>query len=663
MTPPRTTWHAIAEKVIRFRKRKKKAQFGATDKPQIVAPVTLAELPQAQAIAWGGPIYSHPSLVRHKLWSGFSNSALRDLDEMLKSTTRSSWNLNSVAWSLAEWFAVHGEYSAARAAFEPHLATYKLKEINTKNHFLAVYCAVGSGDFEAARRYCHKIQALDPGNKSLPLAMANAHAAESGPYPEISQDQRRLDLINTCYAGSEIAPLRKKDPDTALSVTNLYADVIPASEGLKGPKVSIIVPVYNGARTLGNTLDSLLAQSWANLEILVVDDCSTDDSSEIITSYQARDPRIVKLKTPQNSGSYTARNLALAQASGELITVHDANDWSHPQKIAQQAKSFMQRQYLTANHSHRSRVDDNLIFQGKFRHKWRLLDWDPSSFMIRRSAAFSLGGWDEVRISADSEFIERAKRVYGARVVSLPESLGPLSFAFEERGSLTLSGPTHGRTIYHGVRREYGEAARYWRSLQSIETLARDPNSAQRPFPVPGLILPQREYQRACELLLVADFNAGAPLVESVLEQVRARETCADQIAIFQWRYYSLDTTTPLTSSVRDMVHTRKISHLIPGETMRVDRVLVLTPDALAHPLDNLPTLCCGSVEAVFDHLPIAEPNHPLNAPVEHIEKQMQASFATIGQWSATSEELRKELAKRLGNSREIALTSADALV
>ncbi len=657
------TLRSVAAEVIRFGKRLKKVFFGSPKKLPIVAPRTLAELPQAQAISDGGPVYSNPALVTDKLWSGFSRSALRDLEAILAARERPSSGLNMAAWSLANWYAVHGDHTAAQTVFEPHLDTNKSAYINTKNLFLAVYCAVESGNFAEARRFCQMIRCLSPDHTSLPIALANANAAETGPSPDITWDQRRLELINTFYKENGIAPLRKKNADAPLSITNLSTDVTPSSEGKDGPKVSIIVPVYNGAKTLENTLDGLLAQSWVNLEILVVDDCSTDNTAEVIAAYEARDLRIVALRTPENSGSYTARNLALSQARGDLITVHDANDWSHPQKIALQVKHLAQNQDIVANHTHRARVNDNLIFLGKFRYKWRLVDWDPSSFMIRSDAARSLGGWDPVRISADSEFIERARQVFGTQVVSLPESLGPLSFACVEQESLTSSGPTHGRTIDHGVRREYGEASRYWRSIQSTGTLALDTSSAERPFPVPGLLLPRPQCTRKCELILVADFNAGDPLVDAVIEHLRAHPPEPNQMALFQWRYYALDTTTPLIPPVRDMVHNGQLSHLIPGEIIQANRVLVLTPDALAHPLDNLPSIQSRTLEAVFHRLPIEQPSHPLYAPLQDVEQQMQTAFGAIGRWYATTEEVRLALSARIGRTRDIPLAAAYDLI
>ncbi|MCL2493469.1 MAG: glycosyltransferase [Clostridiales bacterium] len=94
--------------------------------------------------------------------------------------------------------------------------------------------------------------------------------------------------------------------------------------------ISVIVPVYNAKRTLARCLDSLLAQSFAAIGILCVDDGSTDGSDRILKDYAARDPRIRLLTLPENKGPSAARNLALACAQGRYIGFADADDITEP---------------------------------------------------------------------------------------------------------------------------------------------------------------------------------------------------------------------------------------------------------------------------------------------------------------------------------------------
>lgn len=90
--------------------------------------------------------------------------------------------------------------------------------------------------------------------------------------------------------------------------------------------VSVIVPVYNTATWLPRCLDSVCAQTYTNLEILCVDDGSTDATPDILAEYAARDPRI-RIIRQANEGVSAARNKASAQARGEWVTYVDSDDW------------------------------------------------------------------------------------------------------------------------------------------------------------------------------------------------------------------------------------------------------------------------------------------------------------------------------------------------
>lgn len=92
------------------------------------------------------------------------------------------------------------------------------------------------------------------------------------------------------------------------------------------PLVSIIVPVYNAGKYLEKCLDSLLGQTYQNLEILCVNDGSRDNSLDILQDYSKRDSRI-HLINKENAGVSQARNVALQEATGDYILFVDADDW------------------------------------------------------------------------------------------------------------------------------------------------------------------------------------------------------------------------------------------------------------------------------------------------------------------------------------------------
>ncbi|MGL4973269.1 MAG: glycosyltransferase family 2 protein, partial [Culicoidibacterales bacterium] len=92
------------------------------------------------------------------------------------------------------------------------------------------------------------------------------------------------------------------------------------------PLVSVIVPVYNVAQYLPKCLDSIVNQTYKNLEIILVNDGSTDDSLEIIYDYAKKDPRIIVIDQ-ENQGQSVARNKALVKAKGRYTIFLDSDDY------------------------------------------------------------------------------------------------------------------------------------------------------------------------------------------------------------------------------------------------------------------------------------------------------------------------------------------------
>lgn len=112
-------------------------------------------------------------------------------------------------------------------------------------------------------------------------------------------------------------------------------------ENLYHPLVSVIIPAYNAQAFIDKTLASVLAQTYRNLEILVVDDGSSDRTVEIVQKFAAKDQRIRLLQQP-NAGVAAARNLGMKSAQGEFIAPIDADDIWYPENIALQVQVMQQ---------------------------------------------------------------------------------------------------------------------------------------------------------------------------------------------------------------------------------------------------------------------------------------------------------------------------------
>lgn len=97
--------------------------------------------------------------------------------------------------------------------------------------------------------------------------------------------------------------------------------------------VSIITPTFNSEEYLGQTINSVLNQTYKNWELILVDDCSTDKTIELIKSYQKKHPNISLIKNTSNQGAGVARNKGINAAKGDFIAFLDADDLWKPNKL------------------------------------------------------------------------------------------------------------------------------------------------------------------------------------------------------------------------------------------------------------------------------------------------------------------------------------------
>ena len=331
--------------------------------------------------------------------------------------------------------------------------------------------------------------------------MANALAAETDPAsdvendpgarPNFDADENRLGWINRSFPQGAAFRIRKAEADAALNIDNLAGDAVPLAG--EQPCVSIIMPAYNAEQFLMTSVRSVLAQTWRKLELIIVDDASTDRTLEIAYDASRLDGRIKVLTCPKNRGTGPARNIGLAHATGDFVTVQDADDWSHPKKIETQIVDLLSHPRHAANLCEHVRVSTDLKFLRRGR-PGELVAIYFSSLLFRRTEVLNnLGYWDSVRGGVeDDEFLRRCERWYGKENVKrLPT--GPLHFARVHEQSLTQSPITGYPGFSFGARLEYWECSENWHveRMNEQESLRVDFVLPERPFPIPLLMRPE----------------------------------------------------------------------------------------------------------------------------------------------------------------------------
>jgi len=193
------------------------------------------------------------------------------------------------------------------------------------------------------------------------------------------------------------------------------------------------MPTYNSARYLPEALQSILTQTYTDFEFVIVDDCSTDETPEILSHFARKDKRIRILRNPKNLGRAGARNRALkAKPSGEFIAIMDSDDIALPERFEKQV-SFLEAhpdvvavgtQVMNVDEQNNPTPEQTRLPETHGSLAWVLLYSVPfcnPTVMMRANAVWRLQGYQEDSAVEDAEFWTRL--VYTGRFANLPEIL------------------------------------------------------------------------------------------------------------------------------------------------------------------------------------------------------------------------------------------------
>lgn len=128
--------------------------------------------------------------------------------------------------------------------------------------------------------------------------------------------------------------------------------------------VSVIMPSYNTAKYIGETIKSVQAQTYENWELIIVDDCSTDNTDTAVEPFLS-DERIRYLKNSRNSGAAVSRNYALREAKGKWIAFLDSDDLWLPDKLEKQINFMLENGYHFS-YTNYVEIDENSVPNGKY---------------------------------------------------------------------------------------------------------------------------------------------------------------------------------------------------------------------------------------------------------------------------------------------------------
>jgi len=191
-------------------------------------------------------------------------------------------------------------------------------------------------------------------------------------------------------------------------------------------KVSIIMPAFNAKDTIGEAIASALNGTHPNLEILVIDDGSTDATENTVTDITAKDQRIKYYKKPTNLGAYKSRNLMIEAATGQFIAFLDSDDTWEPNKLEECLKMLKQHpeiksvghalRYLDKRGNKVGYIPTYPTNQEELQEVQENgeLPWVfPTALVLKREALLGIGGFVDWKVGADTEFIARLAQKHG----------------------------------------------------------------------------------------------------------------------------------------------------------------------------------------------------------------------------------------------------------
>jgi len=186
--------------------------------------------------------------------------------------------------------------------------------------------------------------------------------------------------------------------------------------------ISIIMPAYNAGKTISQSIKSMLAQTYGDFELIVVDDCSTDDTSKVVLDFVKHDGRIRYVKHKENLGCYASRNTGIRHSKGEYISFQDADDISLKHRLelqilplilgkAEFTLSRIMRSQESLNDFDIDKQDEIIqkLLSG-ISNKGEITEKNKVGYitaMFKRSVFEELGLFWENRFGADAEFVER----------------------------------------------------------------------------------------------------------------------------------------------------------------------------------------------------------------------------------------------------------------
>lgn len=350
----------------------------------------------------------------------------------------------------------------------------------------------------------------------------------------------------------------------------------PPVEG--GPLVSVVLTTYQPQHNeLMNSVRSIIGQTWRNLELIIVDDGSSDQYAPALDAALNLDARITLHRAGTNSGTYSARNIGFALAKGRYVTGQDTDDWSHPQRIERQVAALESDPQATAVQTFAQTMDADLV---RTRIGYNPFIQCAVTFMLRTELARELGGYVEARKAADNEFRHRVERFTGRPTVMLKE---PLIFVRVRPTSLSRADFKAG--WQHPARRAFSSSYTHWHQT-SVPADLKLPAEKSAPVVTPHRFAGEKNFSQRFDIVYAGDWTQlGGPQF-SMLNEIQALQGKGLHIGVMHLDAARFMSTAAkkLCSPVQELINSGEVTHLLADDSAEVDLLILRYPPILQFP-------------------------------------------------------------------------------
>ncbi|WFP16713.1 glycosyltransferase [Citricoccus muralis] len=437
--------------------------------------------------------------------------------------------------------------------------------------------------------------------------------------------------------------------DDDVSFFSVSSSLPPAEDAGNGPLVTVLMPIYEPSAATDVAVRSLLAQTWTNIEILLMDDCSPLIDAEgnpapyrdQLEALAALDDRIRLIFNETNRGSYSVRNDGIDLSRGELITIADKDDWHHPQQIELQVRDFMDHPDRVANMTNWVRVDEHLTMKLRSATGKVFYPSLPSVMFRRDPVVNDLGYWDTVRKSGDSEYKSRIENYYGIKIEPIIDA--PLAFALMEGGNLTRD--DLGVGYLAPERRAYLRAYKSWhRSIREEEAspyLAKSPQD--RPFVAPEAYLPSRSKEPGkYDVVFASEFGFLAGNSTSLFNEINVCLSAGLRVGVIPLQNGLIPSAAKrqFNRKIDDLVFNGQIDRLSLDAVNETDLLVIRWPTAVQSVPDGRSGLIPGRIVIVANHPPYEPSGERRSYDMGTVTRNVEGLFGVRPVWAPQSEQI-----------------------